>query len=292
MDKKDLLLVIDSNSLIHRAYHALPPLTLKNGETIHAVYGFFSMFLKAVSDYSPMYIAPCFDVAGKNFRHAKYEAYKAHRKRAPDDLYKQIEVVKDVLNCFGIKSFFKTGFEADDLIASIVKKATSQVNKIVILSGDLDNTQLINDQVSVCGLGKGFKETVIFDAKATQEHFGVRPDQVVDYKSLAGDSSDNIPGGKGIGPKLAITLLEQYGHVPDLFDQIEKGLAWDLNEKTKDLLLNNKEIILLSYQLAKANDQALEDFDLKTCAWDKYDKSLVEKKFKELLFFSLVNRLP
>lgn len=284
-------LIFDSNSLIHRAFHALPALNDKQGRPTQAVYGFFSMFLKSVNEFKPKYIAACFDVKGKNFRHEQYADYKAHRQKAPDELYGQIQPVKDILNVFNVSVLAEQGLEADDLIASLTEKVKDRV-EVIIVSGDMDNTQLIEKNVKVYGLGKGFKETILFDEARTIERFGVKPSQIVDYKALAGDSSDNIPGGKGIGPKAAQTLIEKYGGVKEMFRQIEEGEAWDMPDKTKTLVLSNKELILTSYDLALMKRDAFKEINLQDFSWKEYKKEDLEKIFKEYSFYSLINRLP
>ncbi len=290
--KSDRLIILDSNSLVHRSYHALPPLTLSNGEAVQAVYGFMAMFLKAIKDLDPQYVLACFDVAGKNFRHEVYQEYKAHRAKAPDDLYSQIPHVQKILKVFGVPIMGVSGFEADDLIATLAVQAQGQGCEVYIVSGDLDNTQSVNDKIKVYGLGgKGIKDTLIYDALKVRERFGVNPDQVVDYKAIAGDASDNIPGGKGLGPKFAQELLAQYKGIKEIFALIESGEAWDLNQKTKDLLLKNKSLIELSYKLAAARLDAPVTFKKEECIWGKFEKAKVEAIFKEYKFFSLINRL-
>lgn len=293
MEQEKSLIILDSNSVIHRAFHALPPLSNKKGVMLQAVYGFTTIFLKAIRDLNPGYIAACFDFPAKNFRHEQYDGYKAKRQKAPDELYSQFPLVKELLNGFGVKIFERQGFEADDLIATIaVAGAKASKIPIFIVSGDLDNTQLVSDQIKIYGWGKGVKDMVIYDEAKVKERFGVPPAQIIDYKALVGDTSDNIPGGKGIGPKLALQLLTEYRGVHDVFAKIESGEAWDMNQKTKDLVLKNKDLILMSYKLATARTDALSDFSLDLCQWQSYNKEAVIKIFNEFDFSSLINRLP
>lgn len=289
---KNRLIILDSNSLIHRSFHALPPLTLKNGEQVQAVYGYFAMFLKAIKELDPEFVLACFDVAGKNFRHEAYKEYKANRAKAPDELYAQIPHVKKILECFNVPILGIQGYEADDLIATLAKQAEAQGCEVFIVSGDLDNTQSVNDKIKVYGLGgKSIKDTLIYDQEKVRERFGVNPDQVVDYKALVGDSSDNIPGGKGIGPKFAQELLNQYRGIKEIYAMIGSGEAWDMNEKTKTALLKNKELIEMSYELALARLDAPVSFEKEKSQWGKYDKAQVEQLLREYMFFSLINRL-
>ncbi len=288
MDPKNFL-IIDGNSIVHRAYHALPPLTSPDGQTVNAIYGFFMIFLKAVKDFSPGYIAACFDFPAKTFRHEKYTEYKATRIKAPQDLYDQIPQTKRILKEMGVAVFERQGYEADDIIATIVRKSP-EPNKIIV-SGDMDNSQLIDDKTKLFGWAKKIKDTVLYDSQKIVEHFGVLPEQVVDYKALVGDSSDNIPGAKGIGPKTAVELLQNYKTVKELLNALETDQAWDLNEKVKAKILENKENIVLSYDLATACFTALDDFDLESCKFSGFDKQKTLQIFNEYGFKSLLDRV-
>jgi DNA polymerase-1 len=181
------------------------------------------------------------------------------------------------------------GFEADDLIATAVAQANDLQR--IILSGDMDNAQLVNDDVQIYGWAKNIRDNVIYDAKRIVEHFGVNPDQVVDYKALVGDASDNIPGGEGIGKKTAVEWLSKYKSVADMFNQIENGEAWDMPQKMKEKLLANKNKIMLSYNLAQTKRDVF-NLNLEDCHWEKYDKSKALEIFNEFEFKSLIDRLP
>ncbi len=187
MDKKHLI-IIDSNSIIHRAYHALPPLTTKKGELVNAVYGFLLVFLKVIREFQPDYIAACFDFPAPTFRHQKFKEYKAKRKPAPEELYKQIPIVKEVLKVFSVPVFEKKGYEADDIIGTIAylapKKQVFPKIKIIILSGDQDNFQLINPQVRVYALRKGVKDIILYDEDLVKEKCqGLTPNDLLDFKA-------------------------------------------------------------------------------------------------------------
>jgi len=288
MNPKNFL-IIDGNSIVHRAYHALPPLTAPDGQIVNAIYGFLMIFLKAVKDFSPGYMAACFDFPAKTFRHEKYVDYKATRVKAPQELYDQIPQTKRILKEMGVAVFERQRYEADDLIATIAKKSPD-LDKIIV-SGDMDNAQLIDEHTKLFGWAKKIKDTVIYDRQKVFEHFGVYPEQVVDYKALVGDASDNIPGAKGIGPKTAVELLQNYKTVKALLDALETDQAWDLNEKIKSRILENKEKILLSYDLATANFQALDDFDVLTCKFNGFDKEKTAQIFNEYGFRSLLDRV-
>jgi len=290
------LVIIDSNALVHRAYHALPPLTTKKGELVNAVYGFLLVFLKILRDLKPNYLAATFDFPGPSFRNKKFADYKAKRIKAPEDLYKQIPKIKEILKSFKVPLFEEQGFEADDLIATISKKAVQKQIypeiEIYILTGDLDALQLVNKNVKVYTLGKGIKETVVYDEEKVKERFEILPKQVVDFKALAGDPSDNIPGATGIGKKRAVELIKEYGNIIELYKAIEKGEAWDLKPKIKELLLAYKDQVFFSYNLAKARMDAPLDFSLEKCQWKGYNKEKVIEYLRKYNFYSLIDRLP
>ncbi|MEA3293160.1 MAG: 5'-3' exonuclease H3TH domain-containing protein [Patescibacteria group bacterium] len=264
-EQKKRLIIVDCSSVIYRAYYALPPLTNKQGELINAVYGFFLVFLRILKEFHPYYIAPAFDLPGPTFRHKQFKEYKAKRIAAPPELYQQIPKIKEILKNIGLLIFEKQGFEADDLIASIANYAsqTQVLPKIetIILSGDFDLLQLVDKQTRVYMLTKGLKASEIYDIAKVKEVFGFFPKQVIDFKALAGDQSDNIPGATGIGKKTALNLVQKYGSVFNIYEAIKKGEAWEMNSKTKDILLKNKEQVFLSMNLAETRKDALSDFN-------------------------------
>ncbi|MBI2038474.1 MAG: hypothetical protein HYT19_00940 [Candidatus Nealsonbacteria bacterium] len=285
MEDKKQLLIIDANSVIHRAYHALPPLTSKSGEMVNAVYGFLLVFLKVIKEFKPAFVAACFDVKGPTFRHKKFEDYKAKRPKAPEELYSQIPIVKEILRAFNVPIFEKNGFEADDIIGTI---AFLSPVKTIILSGDADALQLVNSKTKVFALRKGVKDTVLYDEQLTKEKFkGLVPSQVSDFKGLRGDPSDNIPGVKGIGEKTATELLLNFGDLEKIYQEIEK-----IKPKTKELLLEHKELAFLSRDLAKIEKSVPIEFNLKKCRWGEYHKENPKKLLENLGFDSLIKRLP
>ncbi len=302
--KKKRLIIIDSNSVIHRAYHALPPLTTKKGELVNAVYGFLLVFLKALKEFQPDYIAACFDLPGPTFRHKKFKEYKAKRPPTPEELYRQIPKVKEILKSFGVPIFEKEGFEADDVIGTISKLAPRKqvIPEIetVILSGDLDALQLVNPCTKVYALRKGVKDTVLYDIEKVKEKFqGLTPEQILDFKSLRGDASDNIPGVTGVGEKTAIELLLKFGSLENIYKEIEENSekAKNLRPKLKEILLKYKEQAFLSKTLAQINKDTPIDFNLEKCRWmspTHYPKRMekVIQILKNFEFYSLINRLP
>jgi len=298
MEKERKLLIIDSNSLIHRAYHALPPLTTKKGELTNAVYGFLLVFLKALKEFQPDFIAACFDVAVPTFRHKKFKEYKAKRPPAPEELYQQIPKLKEVLDAFNVPIFEKEGFEADDIIGTISRLAPrKQVMpriETVILSGDLDTLQLVDKNTKVYTFKKGLKETIIYDEKAVKERYGFSPSQIVDFKALKGDPSDNIPGVSGIGEKTAINLIKLFGSLENLYQEIKEGTkkVKELKPAIKDKLVQYKDQAFFSRMLSEIRKDAPLDFNFEKCQWGGYNKEKLIQIFKNLEFYSLISRLP
>lgn len=278
------LLLIDGNNLFHRAYHALPPLTDKSGENVNAVYGFSNMLLKAVSETKPDYVACAFDTAAPTFRHIEFEKYKAQRPAPPPDLYPQLPKVKKVLDAFGVPYFEKAGYEADDLLATIAMHA--KVEKVIILSGDRDVLQLVDGYIKVQMPGWNLATTTLFGAQEIKDKFGITPQQMVDYKSLVGDVSDNVPGIAGIGPKTAAQLLQKYGTLENLFKHID-----DQPETVAAKLGAGRDIALAAKKLVELDssiDLGFKTGDLKY----KPDWEKVRAEFEGLGFKSIINKLP
>lgn len=297
-NKTKRLLIIDSNSVIHRAYHALPPLTTKKGELVNAVYGFLLVFLKAVKDFNPDFIAAAFDSHAPTFRHKKYKEYKAKRPKAPDELYEQIPKVKEVLSAFGVPSFEKPGFEADDIIGTIAslspRKQVIPPLETIILSGDQDALQLVDPKTKVYALRKGVKDIVLYDENLVKEKFqGLSAEQILDFKALRGDASDNIPGVTGVGEKTAIGLLSRFGSLERLYEELSEGEKVDgVKPGLRETLLKYKEQALLSRELAKIDRQVPLDFNLKDCGFGNYNKERVAQAFEKFNFQSLLKNIP
>lgn len=298
MEKKKLI-IIDANAVIHRAFHALPPLTTKKGELVNAVYGFLLVFLKAVKEFNPDFVVAAFDFPAPTFRHQQYKLYKATREKAPQELYDQIPKVKKILEAFNIKVLEKQGFEADDLIGTVAKAAERKQIfpeiETIILTGDLDALQLVDKKTKVYALRKGVKDTVLYDEEKVKEKMGgLVPGQVVDYKALRGDPSDNIPGVKGIGEKTAVELLLKFGSFDNLYDELRENTeeAGKIKASVKEKLLTQKDQAIVSKMLADINKDVPIDFDLKDCQWGKYDKEKIVDIFNQYEFKTLINRLP
>jgi len=291
MDKKRFI-IIDSNAVIHRAYHALPPLTNKKGELINAIYGFLSFFLKTIKDFQPNYIAAAFDSPGPTFRHSEYKEYKATREKVPDELLSQIPKLKEILKSFGVQVFEKKGLEADDIIG-IVSAGIPKDIEVIILTGDMDIVQLVKKNIKVYSLKRGVKEGVLYDEEKVKEKYdGLNPLQVVDFKALRGDPSDNIPGVPGIGEKTAIELLKKFGSIENLYNKLEKNSEnLEIKESLKEKLLTFKNQAFLSKKLARIKKKDSINFSLENCCWglDKLDKIL--EVLKKHGFKSLVSRV-
>jgi len=297
--KEKRFIIIDSNSIIHRAFHALPPLTTKKGELVNATYGFLLVFFKIIRELQPEFVAAVFDYPGSTFRHKKFKEYKATRPPVPKELYQQIPQIKEILKLFRVPIFEKEGFEADDIIGTIASLAPKKqiIPKIenVILSGDLDTLQLINPQTKVYALRKGVKDTVLYDEKRVSEKYqGLKPGQLDDFRALRGDPSDNIPGVKGIGEKTAINLLKEFGSLEQLFKEleIESQKATKIKLKTRELLIQQKEQAFLSKALAEIERNVPFDFKLKDCHWGEFNKEKIIDILEKFEFQTLIKRLP
>ncbi|MEK7580824.1 MAG: 5'-3' exonuclease H3TH domain-containing protein [Patescibacteria group bacterium] len=312
MSSPKILLLIDGNNLFHRAYHALPALTDKTGENANAVFGFSNMLIRAVKEVEPTYIACAFDTKAPTFRHVEFEAYKAQRKAPPEDLYPQLPKVKAVLDAFGVKYFEKAGYEADDILATVASRAVnssqlivhgkknektvnpsgigvnrepSTVDQVVILSGDRDLLQLVDGNIKVQAPGWNLSSTTLYGSKEVEEKFGITPLQMVDYKAMIGDPSDNIPGIAGIGPKTASALLQKYKTLEGIYDNID-----EISGTTKDKLEKDKEIALAAKKLVKLDCNVDISFKLSELRFNP-DWEKVIKEFEGLGFKSIVAKL-
>jgi len=290
MDKpSQKLILIDGNAIIHRSYHALPPLTTKSGELVNAVYGFASTILSVVQKFQPDYIIATFDLAGPTFRHEEYKEYKATRVKAPDELYAQIDRVKEVVRAMNIPILEKQGFEADDVIGTVIKyveKNNGQMENIIV-TGDLDTLQLVNEKTKVYTMRRGLSDAVLYDAEKVKERYGLAPDQMIDYKGLRGDASDNIPGVKGIGEKTATELLSKYGTLENVYANLA-----EIKGAVKEKLERDRSIAMQSKKLATIRTNVPVEIDLEKAKTHEFDRARLVELFSELNFFSLVKRIP
>ncbi|PKO23680.1 MAG: DNA polymerase I [Chloroflexi bacterium HGW-Chloroflexi-1] len=288
MSDRPTLVLIDGHSLAFRAFHALPlTLTAPTGELTNAVFGFVSMLLNVLRDHEPVYVAVAFDV-GKTFRHAMYAEYKGHRERMPDELRTQIERIKEVVEALNIPIFTKEGFEADDVLAALARQAEAQGVDSLIVTGDRDILQVVDDHISVLTSGRKFSDTIVYTPESVQEKYGLRPDQLVDLKALIGDKSDNIPGVRGVGEKGATNLLQAYGTLDAVYAHVD-----DISpERTRKALQEGAESAELSRKLGRIITDVPIRLDLAACHTRDYDRARVIDLFQDLAFRSLVDRLP
>lgn len=286
-NKPKTLVLLDGNALIHRAYHALPPLTTKTGETVHAVYGFTMTLLSVLEKFRPDYIAASFDLAGPTFRDEMYAEYKATRTAAPDDLYAQIPRVKEMTSAFNIPIYELSGYEADDCVGTIAKQAGAQGVDVIIVTGDNDALQLVDDHVKVFSIRKGLKDLVLYDRAAVEAKYGFGPELVPDYKGLAGDNSDNIPGVKGIGEKGATGLLQEFGTLENIYAHLG-----EIKEALRKKLESDRDNAFLSKRLGTIDIAAPVELRLEDCVTHDFDREKVEALLKEFEFFSLIKKIP
>jgi len=287
--EKPLLLLFDGNALVHRAFHALPPLTQpKTGELVNAVYGFASTLLKVFADFKPTHWAVAFDRPTPTFRHEMFEDYKAQRPATPEELKSQIKKVHQLVEAFHIPVFEIDGFEADDVLGTLSKQADEQGVETIIVTGDNDMLQAVLPRVKTLTSRRTFTDTILYDEEAVEQKYGIKPEQLADLKALAGDVSDNIPGLPGVGEKTATKLLQQYGSLRGIYDHIE------------DITPSKLQDTLREYQTRAFRNKGLSTIvkdvpirlDLKTCQVSHYDRNEVARLFQELEFIKLLPRLP
>jgi DNA polymerase I len=288
---KEVFLIVDALALIHRAFHAVPPLQTKDGRVVNAVYGFLSILMKAVKDTHPEYVAVAFDRKDPTFRHLAFKEYKAQREKKPDDLYSQIPIVEGLLKTLRIPALSAKGFEADDIIATLAAKTKKRKNlDRVILTGDKDTLQLVDETTSVLTPGQGIKDTLLYTPARVRERFGLEPEQMVDFKALRGDPSDNIPGVRGIGEVGAAKLLAGFGTLEKLYAELEKDsdAAQAISKKQKAALAEFKKDALQAKELVQLVSDvpvnfALEDGRLQKPDFDELIAALGELDFRSML---------
>ena len=296
------IIIIDGNAIIHRAYHAIPPMTTKDGKMVNAVYGFTSMLLKVWKDLQPNCIAVTFDMAGPTFRHVQYKEYKATRVKADQDLYDQIPAVHEVVESFGLPIYQMKGYEADDVIGTIVNEVQSLKSKVkspievFIVTGDMDTLQLVQEGVKIYTLRKGMSDVVIYDAEEVKKRFGFGPEKMIDYKALRGDTSDNIPGVPGIGEKTATELIMKFGSLDNIYREVKSPkskVKSQLKEGVIKKLIEGEESAKMSRELSTI-DCAVPglDFDFRNCELKEFDKEKISKLFQKYEFVSLLKRIP
>ena len=324
------LILVDGNAILHRAFHALPPLTNKDGIIVNAVYGFFSMFLKILEDQKPDFIVVCFDRKAPTFRKELFVGYQAKRPKMSDDLVPQIKFVHEILDAAKVVMFEVDGYEADDLIGTLavqgvegkidgrrlkvedsslkiedrksihplpstIKDPSSTVYlpqsdiEVIIVSGDRDLLQLVNSHVKMLAPVTGLTNMIIYDSQKVEEKFGIKPTQIVDYKALVGDASDNYPGVAGIGPKTASALINEYGSLDGIYKNLEKIKAKNPNLALK--LAEGAEAAGLAQKLAGIVLDAPINLDIEKASMKNLDRQGMKKEFERFRFKSLLNRL-
>ncbi len=287
--KKSLLVLFDGNALVHRAFHALPPLTVsKTGEMVSAVYGFALMLLKVINELKPTHYAIAFDKEAPTFRHKLFDQYKAQRPPTPDELINQLGRVRQLVDAFHIPIFELDGYEADDVLGALSHQASDQDIDSIIITGDADAMQLVSPRVRVLTPRRAFGDTVLYDEAAVSQKYGIKPQQIADFKGLVGDPSDNIPGVPGIGEKTAVKLLQQFDSIDQIYAHIDEVIP----PKLQDKLRQNEAIARQSKELATIVIQTPVTINLDDCRVSHYDRHQVTELFRELEFFSLLPKLP
>ncbi len=281
------LLLIDGNSLVHRAFHALPHLSTSSGQPTNAVYGLAQMLLVLLQEQDPDDVVVAFDAPGKTFRHEMYEQYKADRPPTPDELKAQWPYIHKLICALGLTEVEKEGYEADDLIGTLVEKAREEGLEVTVLSGDKDLLQLVQSNVEVLITARGIKETKQYDSEAFEEEYEIRPDQFVDMKALTGDTSDNIPGIRGIGPKTAASLLTEYPSLEDIYDHLD-----EITGAVHDRLADNEDDARISQKLARIETDAPIETSPADFDWSGMDVPALRQLLMELEFSKLLERLP
>ncbi len=284
---KPRLVLIDGHALAHRAFHALPAdMKTTHGELTNAVYGFTSMLLNVLRDEKPTHIAVTFD-KGYTFREEVYPDYKANRAEMADEMRVQMDRIRRVVEALSIPVFEREGYEADDLLGTLARQAEEQGVETLIVTGDTDILQLVDEHTRVLTSRWRFSDTVTYDPAGVRERYGLDPAQLVDYKALVGDKSDNIPGVPGVGEKTAVSLLQQYSSLEGIYEHLD-----EIPLRFRDKLVAGRESAFLSKRLATIVRDAPVRLDLEACRVRPYDRARVMDLFRELEFRSLVEKLP
>ncbi|MFQ5933645.1 MAG: DNA polymerase I [Dehalococcoidia bacterium] len=289
LTEKSLLMLIDGHALVHRAFHALPPLSVnKTGEPTGAVFGFASALLKSLEELKPSHCAIVFDRPSPTFRHLQYEEYKADRAATPDDLRAQFKRIRELVAAFGIPAFEMDGYEGDDILGTLAHQASEGEMDVIILTGDTDTVQLVSPRVKALMPRGMFSDTVLYDEVKVLERYGVTPSQIADFKGLKGDTSDNIPGVPGIGDKTAAKLLQEFGTVDNLYKHLDEVKPPRVQEKLREHEAKARQ----SVELARIVTDVPIRLDLEECKRSAFSREAVVELFRELEFSSLLERLP
>ncbi len=280
------LLLVDGNALMHRSYHALPAFTTESGFPTNIIFGFFSILHKAISDFNPGYVLVCFDTPAPTFRNKLSPSYQAQRPKIEDDFIRQIPAVKNALTAGKIQHIEKDGYEADDLIGTVALLYQKKKIDVLILSGDKDILQLVNDHVYMVSPQIGFAKTKIYTPEEVLHKMGVLPTQIPDYKALSGDPSDNYPGAKGIGPKTAAKLLKEYHTLQSLMEHLDTVKE----ERIRSILKTYKNDVLLARQLSEIKTDVPVQINFEKSTFIGFDENL-RPFLTEYELYSIINRL-
>jgi DNA polymerase-1 len=282
-------MLLDGYGLVYRGYYALPPLTTSRGDLVNGVFGFASIVLRGLQDLQPDYLAVSFDLPGKTFRHEQYAEYKATRQRMPDDLRDQFPKVREVVKALRIPVYEMQGYEADDVIGTITAQLDSRDDlETTIVTVDLDMLQLVTPRVRLMTTRSGVENTVMYDVAKIDERFGLRPDQMIDYKSLKGDPTDNIPGVPGVGEKTAAKLIRDYGTLESMYERLDEVKP----DKLRDKLAEFRKQVFVGKDLSTIVRDLPIQIDLESARLGDYDRDTVVRLFREYEFRTLIERLP
>src|SRR6476659_5295170 len=281
-------MLLDGYGLVYRGYFALPPLTTSRGDLVNGAFGFASIVLRGLQDLQPDYLAVSFDLPGPTFRHEQYAEYKATRVRMPDDLRDQFPMVREVVKALRIPVYEMQGYEADDVIGTITRQMDALDIETTIVTVDLDMLQLVTPKTRLMTTRSGVENTVIYDVAKIDERFGLRPDQMIDYKALKGDPTDNIPGVPGVGEKTAAKLIREFGSLDAMFARIDEVTP----EKLRDKLREHFDQIQMGRELSRIIRDLPIQIDLEAARLGDYDRDTVVRLFREYEFRTLIERLP
>ncbi|MBS6063323.1 MAG: DNA polymerase I [Peptostreptococcaceae bacterium] len=283
---ENLVIIIDGNSLMNRAFYALPEMTDKKGRHTNALYGFANIIFKILKEYTPTHFAVAFDLKAPTFRHKMYDGYKAGRKKMPDELAEQIEPLKQMIDFFGINRLEMEGFEADDILGVVAKKAGESGLKTYIITGDKDSFQLATDNVSILFTKKGISEIEVVDKQKMLDDYGITPTEFIDLKALMGDSSDNIPGVAGIGEKTGLKLIQEYKSIENIYKHID-----EIKGAVQKKLIADEESAYMSKKLATIHSDLPVDFETEEILYNGLDTKNLTEFFQQRDMVSLVKRL-
>jgi DNA polymerase-1 len=293
MADKPKIILIDGNAIMHRSYHAMPRFEV-DGKLVNAIYGFVSILFYNIQKFQPEYLVVAFDVKGKTFRDDIFDEYKAKRVKPPQEFYDQIPYIWEFVRTMEIPLLTKEGFEADDVIGTISRRINGDLGEgeIIIVTGDQDTLQLVDNRTKVAMPAMGKIKETVYDISAVIGKFGLPPEKIIDYKALSGDSSDNIPGVRGIGPKTAADLLKEFGTVEKIYEYLDSSKEDKIKPRIAELLRSNREAAFMSKELATIKTDVPLDFKLSEAKLHDFDEDKVKDFLEKFRFRSLIQRMP